>query len=64
MSKEITVKQLIELLQAEHPDKIIDFGGLEFYRLKDRGDIIHFEFSQSVYVSQGKVIVENHRDVD
>jgi hypothetical protein len=58
---EITVGELIEHLKKEHPDLPLDFGGLEFYRLKDRGAHVQFEFSQTVYQDKdGCVVVENH----
>lgn len=39
----ITVAQLIERLKVEDPDLEIYFGGLEFYRLKDRGGVLAFD---------------------
>ena len=57
----ITVEKFIELLQKEDQDKELVFSGLDFYRLKDRGDIVQVEFSQTVFKDNtGKVIVENH----
>ena len=57
----ITVKELIEKLKKEDQELEIDFGGLEFYRLKDRGGFLQVEFNQSVYVNEsGNVVVENH----
>ena len=57
----ITVKQSMDWLQREDPNKGVYFGGLHFYRLKDRGDHIQFEFNQTVSEdSEGKVTVENH----
>ncbi len=49
------------MLEAYKDDKELFFGGLEFYRLKDRGDdIVQVEFRQTVYLNdQGKVVVEN-----
>jgi len=46
---EITVEQLIERLKAEPPKNIINFCGLDFYRLDDKGDVTVFEFYQSIY---------------
>ena len=39
----------------------VDFSGLDFYRLKQRGDeLIQVEFNQPVYRdANGRVIVEN-----
>jgi hypothetical protein len=57
----ITVKELIERLKVEDQDLEVYFGGLEFYRLKDRGGVLQVEFNQSVYPDeQGFVIVEDH----
>jgi len=57
----ITVKELIEQLQKEDPDLEIYFGGLDFYRLKDRGGFLQIEFNQSVYKDEdGFVCIENH----
>ena len=58
----ITIAALIKMLNA-YPDKSeLYFGGLEFYRLKDRGAYVQVEFSQSVYQDdQGLVIIENHK---
>ena len=57
----ITVKELIEMLQVEDPNLIVDFNGLQFYRLKDRGGSLQFEFNQTVYLDdEGYVVVEDH----
>lgn len=59
---ELTVGQFIEDLKNYDPDMVLDFSGLDFYRLKDRGGCIQVEFGQTVYKNDdGKVIVENHR---
>jgi hypothetical protein len=45
-----------------YPDHYeVDFSGLDFYRLKQRGEeLIQVEFSQPVYRgADGRVIVEN-----
>lgn len=57
----ITVGQLKEQLKTFSDDMTLDFGGLEFYRLKARGEnLLQVEFSQTVYTdSSGNVIVEN-----
>ena len=58
---EITVGELIEQLKLYDPELPVDFGGLDFYRLKNRGGALQIEFSQTVYKDDdGKVIVENH----
>ncbi len=57
----ITVKELIERLKIENPDSEVYFGGLDFYRLKDRGGVLQVEFNQSVYPDEnGKIVIENH----
>ncbi|PJJ10631.1 hypothetical protein CLU83_4082 [Flavobacterium sp. 1] len=57
----ITVKELIEQLKVEDQDLEVSFGGLDFYRLKDRGGVLQVEFSQTVYLDdEGFVVVENH----
>lgn len=40
----------------------LSFSGLEYYRLKHRGDkLVQMEFNESVYLDdQGDVVVENH----
>lgn len=45
-----------------YPDECeLFFGGLDFYRLKLRGEkLLQFEFNQPVYLdSKGRVVVEN-----
>jgi hypothetical protein len=58
----ITVGELKLHLKSYADDCELYFGGLEFYRLKQRGDkLVQFEFNQTVYKdSQGRVVVENH----
>lgn len=57
----ITVADLIELLKVEDPNMPLYFGGLHFYRLKDRGAHVQVEFNETVYRdSEGYVVVENH----
>jgi hypothetical protein len=60
MSK-ITVKELRDQLQNYDDNLELYFGGLDFYRLKDRGAYVQVEFNQTVYKKDdGKVIIENH----
>lgn len=57
----ITIGELKELL-AGYPDHYtIDFCGLDFSRLKLRGEThVQMEFNQPVYLnSEGRVVVEN-----
>ncbi len=45
-SRPETVEELIELLKIFPPDHEISFGPFTLYRLKDRGDFVHFEFNE------------------
>jgi len=57
----IIVKELIEQLQKEDQELEVSFGGLDFYRLKDRGGYLQFEFNQSVYKDDdGLVVIKNY----
>lgn len=57
----ITVGELIDHLKIFPRNFNIDFCGLEFYRLKQRGKkSVQMEFNQPVYLDkQGRVVVEN-----
>jgi hypothetical protein len=57
----ITVSLLIEMLKVEDPDKELYFGGLDFFRLKDRGEVVQVEFNQTVYEDGENVVVVNHK---
>lgn len=58
---EITVKELIKQLSLSDPELSVYFGGLDFYRVKDRGGVVQIEFNQSVYKEDdGRVVVLNH----
>jgi hypothetical protein len=57
----ITVGDLIKQLSPCDADLPVYFGGLDFYRVKDRGGLIQIEFNQTVYKDDtGRVIVQNH----
>lgn len=58
----ITVGELRQHLAVYPDDYTIDFSGLNFYRLKQRGPgHVQLEFGQSVYRDRdGRVVVENH----
>lgn len=57
----ITVRELIEQLKVEDPNLEVYFGGLDFYRLKDRGGVLQVEFSQTVFLDdEGLVVVQNN----
>ncbi|MBB6239657.1 hypothetical protein HDC90_004315 [Pedobacter sp. AK013] len=57
----ITVRELIEQLEKEDQDLEVYFGGLDFYRLKDRGGHLQIEFSQLIYKDDdGSIVVINH----
>lgn len=57
----ITVGELMDRLSSYPRDTKISFSGLDFYRLKRRGEnLIQVEFNQVVYRdSEGHVVVEN-----
>ncbi|BBS11552.1 hypothetical protein WP5W18C01_16460 [Klebsiella aerogenes] len=57
----ITVGELLDRLSSYPRDAKISFSGLDFYRLKQRGEnLIQVEFNQVVYRdSEGRVVVEN-----
>ncbi len=57
----ITVGQLLEQLKHYPPETRLSFSGLDFYRLKWRGDdLVQVEFNQIVYRNaEGCVVVEN-----
>jgi hypothetical protein len=58
----ITVGDLKRMLNSYPDDRDLSFGGLEFYRLKDRGGYVQVEFSETVYRDdQGRMVVENHK---
>jgi hypothetical protein len=58
----ITIKEFKENLSIYPDDCELSFSGLDFYRVKQRGDkLIQVEFNQSVYLdSKGQVVIENH----
>jgi len=57
----ITVKELRDQLKLYDDNMELFFGGLDFYRLKDRGGCVQVEFDQTVYLNdQGLVVVENN----
>jgi hypothetical protein len=58
----ITVGELQEALKVFPSDWKVIFGceELEFYRTKARGEkLVQIEFNKSVYVEDGKIVVEN-----
>ena len=57
----ITIGELKERLTIYPDHYTIDFSGLDFYRLKQRGeDHVQVEFSQQVYLnSEGRVVVDS-----
>ncbi|MFZ1546848.1 MAG: hypothetical protein WAT12_07070 [Candidatus Nitrotoga sp.] len=57
----ITIAELKDHLAGCPDHYTIDFCGLEFYRLKQRGEThIQMEFNQQVYLnSEGLVVVDN-----
>ncbi len=59
---EITVKTLISELSTYDGEMKISFSGLDFYRLKDRGEYLQIEFNQTVFKNEnGEVVIQNHK---
>lgn len=57
---EITVGEMKAQLSEHSDDLALYFGGLEFNRLKQRGDkLLQVEFEQNVYPFEGKIVVDN-----
>jgi len=58
----ITIGELREHIAGLPEHFTIDFGGLTFYRIKQRAPThVQMEFSQSVYLDEaGNVEVDNH----
>ena len=63
---EITVGEMLDQLKVFPKDTTLYFGGLDFYRLKSRGDdLVQVEFDQPVYRDDtGRVIVDNITNVN
>lgn len=57
----ITVGMLRDQLKIYPDNYELDFSGLEFYRLKQRGpELVQVEFNEQVYRDKsGRVVVEN-----
>lgn len=57
----ITVGELRNALSGYPEHFTLDFSGLSFYRIKQRGDShLQIEFNQLVYLTpEGRVVVEN-----
>lgn len=60
--RQITVGEFLEQLKTYDKDRVLYFGGLDFYRFKYRDpDYLQVEFAQQVYTdSLGNVVVENN----
>lgn len=58
----ITIGELKAWINGLPDEHTIDFGGLTFYRIKQRAPThVQMEFSQSVYLDEaGNVVVDNH----
>lgn len=55
------VKELIADLKNYDENLEVYFGELSFYRLKDRGEHLQFEFDQTVFKDDnGNVIIEKN----
>jgi hypothetical protein len=57
----ITVGDMKRQLEVFNDDDELSFCGLDFYRLKRRGEgLVQVEFDQQVYKdSDGRVVIEN-----
>jgi hypothetical protein len=55
---EITVAEFINMLKNEKQDLPLYFGGLDFYRLKDRGGCVQVEFNQLKVLAAKKKLKE------
>jgi len=57
----ITVGQLRLALSAWEDDDLLSFSGLEFNRVKGRGDhLVQIEFMEQVFLdAAGRVVVQN-----
>lgn len=55
----ITVKELVRLLELHHPDAEISFEPMAFYRVKSRGErLVHFELNEILdFEDKGKIIL-------
>ncbi len=60
-SPTITIGELKEHLAAYPDHYALDFSGLKFYRLKQRGEeSVQLEFNQAVYLDkEGYVVIDN-----
>ncbi len=58
-----TVEELITRLKAFPPEAKLYFSGLDFYRLKQRGEFVQVEFGQQVYLNKRrKIVIEEIRE--
>jgi hypothetical protein len=57
LKNSITVGELITRLQSYPADVKIYFSGLDFNRLKQRGEFLQLEFLQQVYLNKRRKIV-------
>lgn len=58
----ITVGELRMHLSGYSDDYILDFNGLTFYRLKQRGEkLVQVEFNETVYKGKsGRIVIEQY----
>ncbi len=63
-SHTIELGELLDQLKDLPRDTRVSFSGLDFYRVKKRGDnLIQIEFSQSVYrTSEDVLVVQDHSE--
>ncbi len=54
----LTVKELIRLLELQHPDSEVSFDPLTYSRVKSRGErLVHIEFNEAHIGDDGKRLV-------
>lgn len=58
---EITVGELKRMLEVHNDDDVLSFSGLDFYRLKRRGEkLVQVEFDQQVTTdAEGRVFIDD-----
>jgi len=58
----ISVGRLRQALALYHDDDLLSFGGLEYARIKSRGEhLAQVEFNELVFLdAAGRVVVQNH----
>ncbi|MCX6168323.1 MAG: hypothetical protein NTX65_03220 [Ignavibacteriales bacterium] len=63
LKNSITVGGLITQLQSYPADVKIYFSGLDYSRMKQRGEFVQMEFGQQVYLNKRrKIVIEEIRE--